>query len=88
MANNNLKFVLGVVVGAAIGAASAYFSDRNKRERFMDDMSGAADKLKDSVVEGYYEAKDRYMKYRDRLTKDTANIVSDIEDELCEDTND
>ncbi|WP_329905060.1 YtxH domain-containing protein [Porphyromonas pogonae] len=84
MANSNGKFAIGVAVGALIGAVAAYFSDRNKRERFVDDMSCTADKVKDSVVEGYYDAKDKYMKYRNKLVKDTEDLIDEIEDELTE----
>ncbi|SUB78622.1 YtxH domain-containing protein [Porphyromonas macacae] len=82
MANGNVKFALGVAVGALVGALSAYFSDRNRRERFLDDMYSTADKFKDSVVEGYYDAKDKYMRYKDRLIKETEDIVDEIEEEL------
>lgn len=80
--NSNVKFALGVAVGALAGALSAYFSDRNKRERFMDEVSSTADRVKDSVVEGYYDAKDKYLKYREKLVKETSDIVDEIEDEL------
>ena len=48
------KFSLGLLVGLAIGAAAAYFADREKRTRFVEDINSTADKVKDSVVEGYY----------------------------------
>ena len=61
---SNGNFVLGILIGAAAGAAAAYFSDRRAR---------------DSIVEGYYEAKDRYNRYRNKLTEETNDLLDEIE---------
>lgn len=84
MANSNGggKFALGLLIGAAVGAAVAYFSDRSKRERFADDFSCTVDRARDSIVEGYYEAKDRYDRYRKRLSHETEELLSEVRDEI------
>lgn len=80
--SGNGKFLLGVLIGAAVGAAAAYFADKSKRERFADDFSSTVDRARDSLVEGYYEAKDRYQQYRNRLAGDTEQIMADVREEL------
>jgi len=35
---------------------------------------------RDSIVEGYYEAKDRYNRYRNKLTEETNDLLDEIED--------
>lgn len=80
--NNNGKFLFGLLLGAAAGAAAAYFADRNKRERFADELGSRVDRARDTLVEGYYEAKDRYNEYRNRLSTSSEQLLSDIQHEL------
>lgn len=80
--NNGGKFLFGLILGAVAGAAAAYFSDRSKRERFADELGSRVDRARDSIVEGYYEAKDRYNQYRNRLSDSTEQMLSDIQQEL------
>ncbi len=40
-----------VMVGAAVGAAAAYLSDKNKRDRLMNKAKGTADTLKTKTSE-------------------------------------
>ncbi|MFC4666769.1 YtxH domain-containing protein [Falsiporphyromonas endometrii] len=81
MANRNGgKFTLGLIIGAAAGAAIAYFMDQEKREHFVEGVSYTAEKMKDGIVEGYYDAKERYIKYKNKLTRSTEDLISKIED--------
>lgn len=80
--NDNGKFLFGLLIGAAAGLAAAYFADRNRRERFTDEVSSTLDKARDSIVEGYYEAKDRYQQYRNRLSSNANQLLSDVQQEL------
>ncbi len=83
---DGFKFGLGVAIGAAIGAAIAYFADKEKRDNFVDSVSSAADKARDSVVEGYYEAKEKYYKYRDKLKRESSQILDDMSNRLGSET--
>ncbi|MDY5857987.1 MAG: YtxH domain-containing protein [Porphyromonas sp.] len=80
--NNSGKFLLGILIGAAAGAAAAYFSDRSRRERFVDEVGSRVDRARDSLVEGYYEAKERYNEYRNRVSNTTSQMLSDVQQEL------
>lgn len=82
MANSNGKFALGLFIGAIVGAAAAYLSDREKREKLSDDLSCTFDKARDGLVEGYYEAKDRYQSYRNKLSNRTEELLDEVRDEL------
>ena len=73
------NFFLGVLIGAAAGAAAAYFSDRRKRKLFADNVSSSVERARDSIVEGYYEAKERYNRYRNRLTDEANDLLEEIE---------
>lgn len=73
------NFFLGVLLGAAAGAAAAYFSDRRKRELFAENVSSGYERARDGIVEGYYEAKERYQRYRNRLTSETQELVDELD---------
>lgn len=77
---SNGNFFLGLLIGLAGGAAAAYFSDRRKREVFSDNVSSAVERTRDSIVEGYYEAKERYQRYRNRLTEETNDLLDEVEE--------
>ena len=74
------NFFLGLLLGAAAGAAAAYFADRNKREAFSENFSSGVERARDSIVEGYYEAKNRYNRYRNKLTEETNDLLDEIAD--------
>lgn len=77
---NSGKLAIGIAIGMAIGSAIAYFSDRENRKCFVDNVTEATDKARDSVVEGYYEAKEKYYKYRDMLKKQAGDFVEEAGD--------
>lgn len=74
------KVTLGVAIGIAIGAAIAYLSDRERREELYDTLSTSADRGRDALVEGYYEAKDKFYTYRDRLRKRSEEFIDGAAD--------
>ena len=89
MSNNNsgIKFMLGLFVGSAIGAAIAYLSDESRRNQLIDDMSDTADKVKSNVKDAYYEGRIRARKagrdlshYVDDLKSDAEDIYSTVKD--------
>ena len=48
-------------------------------EAFADNFSSSVERARDSIVEGYYEAKDRYNRYRNKLTEETNDLLDEIE---------
>lgn len=78
--NNTGRFALGAAIGLLVGSAVAYFWDAERRRTFVKSVNDTADKAKDSVVEGYYEAKERYEKYRDALKKRAEKLGDDVEE--------
>lgn len=82
--NNTGRIALGIAIGAAISAAITYLSDRDKRDRLYDDLSTTADRTRDSLVEGYYEAKDKFETYRDKLQKRGAKFAEEVEEQFDE----
>ncbi len=71
---NGAKFGLGLIIGAAIGATLAYLSDKEKRDDLLDNLSTATDKAKDGLITGYYEAKEKYLEYKDKICKETSKL--------------
>ena len=82
--NNTGRIALGIAIGAAIGAAITYLSDREKRDQLYDDLSTTADRTRDSLIEGYYEAKDRFETYRDKLRKRGSRFAEEVEEQFDE----
>lgn len=86
MANSNGSghFALGLLVGAALGAVMAYFSDRAKRERFSDDFTSTVDRARDGVIEGYYNVRDKYQQYRGNLQDAASEVLEDVREEIAD----
>lgn len=82
---NSGQFFLGAAIGFVAGALVSYFLDKENRTAFAKQVNDTADKAKESVIEGYYEAKERYEKYRDALKKSAEKIGNNVED-FIEDT--
>lgn len=84
MANSNGsgKFALGVLFGAVLGAVAVYLSDKNRRDTIVDNISSTVDRTRDSLVEGYYEAKNRYNEYRERISSGTDRLIAEVREEL------
>ena len=78
--NNSSKFALGSAIGIAIGTAIGYLLNRDNRRQLVDNVRGVADKTRDSVVEGYYDAKEKYYELRDKLKREGADFVDDAEE--------
>lgn len=86
MANSDggSKFALGLLLGAAVGAAIAYFSDKSKRERFSDDFSSTVDRARDGMIERYYDVRDRYHQYKGNLQDTAAEVLDDVREEIAD----
>lgn len=78
--HSGAKFVLGMLVGSAIGAAIAYLSDENRRNQLIDDMSDTADKVKSNVKDAYYEGRIRARKAGRDLSHYVDDLKGDAED--------
>ncbi len=80
---NSGKIALGIGIGLAVGSAIAYFADKKNRKAFVEGVSDLSEKTRDSIVEGYYEAKEKYFQYRDKLQR-KAEAISDEAEALYE----
>lgn len=76
----NARLGLGIAIGVAVGFGIAYFMDKEKRDSFMRDLRSTADRTKDSLLDNYYEAKEKYYSYRNKLKRDVEDFVDDVED--------
>lgn len=75
----NVNLGLGIAIGVAIGLGIAYFSDKEKRDSFVSDIRSTADRTRDSFMEGYHDAKERYYNYRNKLKKEVENFSEDAD---------
>lgn len=78
--NSGVKFMLGLLVGSAVGAAIAYLSDEGRRNHLIDDVSDTADKVKSNVKDAYYESRIRARKAGRDLSRYVDDIKGDAED--------
>lgn len=74
------KLALGMALGLAIGSAIVYFSSRDNRRSFIDGMGNMANKTRDSIMDGYNEAKERYYEYRDKVKEYSGRAVDQAEE--------
>lgn len=76
MKNDGLKILLGVAIGTAIGAAIAYFSDEEKRNNFIDDVTDMKDSLQQKGQDMYYDARIKGRKAK----RDMSRYMADMKD--------
>lgn len=81
MSNNKtgLKVLIGVALGTAVGACIAYFSDDEKRNRFIDDLSDRAERAGDELKDAYYEGRIRARKAGRDISRKFADVKSDAQ---------
>lgn len=80
MRNDKVKLLAGIAIGTAIGLAIAYLSDNDKRARLADSMNDAADKMKESIKDAYYETRIRGRKAKRDFTRYMADVRGEAED--------
>lgn len=82
--NSGLKFLFGLAVGTAVGATLAYFSDKERRNRFIENVSEKADRATDGIKDAYYEGRIRTRKIGRDLSRRWADFRSDASEVLHE----
>lgn len=70
---------IGLIIGAALGAAVAYLSNEKRRNELCDDIKDLSDKAQDGLIDAYNKAKSQYDKYRRKIQNKTDDITSEIE---------
>ncbi|SPY35092.1 Gas vesicle protein [Porphyromonas cangingivalis] len=80
MRNDKVKLLLGIAIGTAIGAAIAYLSDDERRERLIDGVNDTADKMRENIKDAYYDARIRGRKAKRDLSRYMADMRGEAED--------
>lgn len=78
--NRGLKVLIGIAIGTAIGAAIAYLSNEERRNRFIDNVNDTADRMKNDVRDAYYEGKIRARKTGRDLSRYIDGVKGDARD--------
>lgn len=73
MKSGESKLVLGLLIGAAVGAAVAYLATTDKKDQIMDELGKLADKVK----EGYQHAVSKYQEGKCEAKKEISEAVSE-----------
>lgn len=82
--NNGLKVLIGLAIGTAVGAAIAYLSDEEKRNRFIDDVNDTTGRMGENIKDAYYEGRIRARK----AGRDLSRRFSDLKDNASDTFND
>jgi gas vesicle protein len=72
MKNVDSKLLLGLVVGAAVGAVG-YLAATDKREQLLEELNGVVGKVK----EGFNSALAKYKEGKAEIAKTTEEIVAE-----------
>ena len=73
MKNVDSKLLLGLVVGACVGAAVGYLAATDKREQLLEELNGVVGKVK----EGFNSALAKYKEGKAEIAKTTEEIVAE-----------
>lgn len=70
--NNNTKFIAGILIGAAAGAAVAYLLTSDKGKDILSSVKEYAEKATDEVSNLFAKGKDAMAEAKDKYTDVTA----------------
>lgn len=70
--NNNTKFIAGILIGAAAGAAVAYLLTSDKGKDILSSVKEYAEKATDEVSNLFAKGKDAMNEAKDKYTDVTA----------------
>ena len=82
--NNGLKVLIGLAIGTAVGAAIAYFSDEERRNKFIDDVNDTADRFGENIKDAYYEGRIRARKAGRDISRRFADLRDNASSALSE----
>ena len=71
MKSGDSKLVLGLLIGAAVGAAVSYLATSDKRDQILDELNHLAEKVK----EGYQHAVSKYQESKAEVKKEVSEVI-------------
>ena len=82
MKDGSTKFFLGLILGAAAGAAATYLAQAEKREQLMSDLNEIADKVKDSIETYRSVVDERIGQLKESATDKFNSIKGSVNDTI------
>jgi gas vesicle protein len=73
MKTGDSKLLVGLLIGAAVGATITYLATTDKKEQLLDELNALADKLK----EGYRAAVAKYCEGKGGVKEEIETLVEE-----------
>ncbi len=73
MKTGDSKLLVGLLIGAALGATVVYMATTDKKDQILDELNALAEKVK----EGYHHAVAKYHEGKSEIKKEVDEIISE-----------
>lgn len=73
MKTGDSKLLVGLLIGAAVGATVAYLATSDKKDQILEELGNLADKVK----EGYHAAVSKYYEGKQEIKKEIETTLAE-----------
>ncbi len=73
MKTGDSKLLVGLLIGAAVGATVAYLATSDKKDQILEELNSLADKVK----EGYHQVVAKYYEGKQEVKREVENLIDE-----------